>query len=342
MLQVTDGNAPKDKPLQSLGGELETGLQKSVAHPPLRRVYAARDFYATSADQLSIFVDDGHLELLSEDSGRPGWWCLRDAASGQGGLVPCDAIEEAWEREARVNCSKNNQLDARNDQATRKLAKKTTTTATTSKQRVGFSKAKPEQIPVADYPGPVGAGHIASREPRWAEYDPALESHLKRLLEDGLDRRPGQLVRVYPGISMGPIHDQSITNNVNDNDNNSSIHKTVRVNEDMTIGEMTLSAGLRWSRGTGKERHALFLRHMTTFRVLRLEPKWRLGQVIELAKAISFQTPDASLANLPRAVRRHYRKAARLIGDGNGGLDALKRRPDLDFCTRFQFVIERQ
>ena len=78
--------------------------ERSAASTNVRRVFVARDFYATMDSQLSVFCDDT-VELLS-DADRH-WWLVKEPVSGQTGYVPSEIVENEEEHEAKINRLRN-------------------------------------------------------------------------------------------------------------------------------------------------------------------------------------------------------------------------------------------
>lgn len=321
MLKTEEGN--------KLSGLGELGLALEEAVTTRRRVFVTRDFYATSSDQLSVFTDDTRLELVDDGDGE--WWLVKDRGTGREGRVPADIVEEAHEREARVNAARNSTLTADPHMDHVKKSK--------TKKRAVFAKGSPKEIPhdpimtgMTGMTGPTSPKQATQQIQqiqeiqKYVEYDPQLEERLRLLLIESLDDRPGQLIRVYPGPTINPA---------------STHYKTVRVDGDMTVQEMILAAALKYTPShctrTSHHQNKLYMRHLTKNTTVPLDPRWRLWQVTELAKLMTVCNGDDDLGGVDKKTVKWYRK----VGKRYAGVEQLQRRSDLDFCTRFQFVFDR-
>jgi hypothetical protein len=191
--------------------------------------------------------------------------------------------------------------------------------------KISFAESKPEEIPVVEY-----KALDKKKSSTYLEYDPELEEKLRAILLNGLDSRQGKLVRVYSGISLS-------LSSVN---REQQIYKTVRIEDEGTIGEMALLAGAKFVKSNGKDSFALFLRHIDLFNTVRLDPKWRMWQVVELAKVLSYVFSNSAKPDVPHGTKKYYKKLAKKYTK-EMGVASLKRRSEMDFVTRFQFILER-
>ena len=156
------------------------------------------------------------------------------------------------------------------------------------------------------------------------------------MLSQRLDHRSGKLIKVYAGVSVARLSGMN------------GSYKTIRVDEQATVQEMAMSAHLKYtannclsSNTTYTIKPKLYLRHCGTSAAFCLDKTWRLWQVIELAKVLSFGQSDdiRSSDSVPKKAVKLYSKLSKgyTLEDGVTG---LKRHADYDFCTPFQFVLE--
>jgi hypothetical protein len=264
------------------------------------------------------------------------WVRVRDRGTGREGLVPADIIEDVNERAARINTAKN-AANIGDTVVTSRKEKDSINSASTSKKddkikkikkkRAQFSSDAPQEIsPMLSVP--VHPPHQQQQQPATnTSYDRDLEERLRRLLVTALDDRPGQLIRIYAGLSMSSP---------------SSTYKTIRVDPDATVQEMLLSAGLKYHTTTTNS--ILSITHADRGTIFRLDPAWRLWQVTKLAKMLTLYFGDG--IGVGRKAERVYGKMARACKGGDYGavVAVLKRREgeEYNFTTRFQFVLDRQ
>ena len=329
--------------------------------------YVCRDYFASSAEHLNVFVDD-ELEIVEELPGG-SWTRVRERESQNTGLIPTDILESGAERLAKENKSSNQdtiramscgyESNHLKGHFRRKSSK--------SRKSVSFSETQPEVInypvdsdehllfPFALNEGTAGA--IAGTEAigESPEAVDAFESvstgkhtskkgFLSRLFKASnkpqseestriletlktFENYPDHLIRVYTGNFDCVLH----------------AYKTFIVDETLTFHEFSqMVLGTFQLDADGFAYEVNLINHLTA-EIIPLDLDFSIEQVIELTKregmAFSAQMPN-QLKKTQRGALKKLQK--QLKGSQAHNQQQLNHRDkSTDYVTPFKFVLNR-